>query len=226
MMILKLKYAALAAVLCLNLPCTVTAEENPAVYINAGYGEENGIAEVALMLKGNSGISAYSVEVDFDPSVLSFVEAQQGDAINGGTFYCNGTRTDDSVTIVWSDSYNQSGNGTAAVLRFKTAADTAETDTILSLGHTAFADNLVEARFEQSNGLLKIAGEIKKGDVNCDGIVDAADIVAINMYLLNNYDNPLSYTAQANSEVTGDKAITADDSIAILNYATMIIKEL
>ena len=50
------------------------AENVPLLYINAGYGEENGVAEVELKIKNNKGISAYSVIVNYDPDMLTFIE--------------------------------------------------------------------------------------------------------------------------------------------------------
>lgn len=225
--VLKKLRTAIALFLLFVTTCTFCinayAENVPLLYINAGYGEENGVAEVELKIKNNKGISAYSVIVNYDPDMLTFIEASQSDTLSGGVFYCNGSYAQDAVRLVWSDSRNKSGDGTAAVLRFKAADGTADLNTLVSIGHTLVGDDLQPAAFEASDGELKISGEIFYGDVNRDGIVNVADIVALNMYLLDSDKNVLTNTSQANADVNGDKLINSNDSLTIMNYISMTI---
>lgn len=226
---LKRKTAVLAAAavtLGSVSPINAAAQDAPAIYINAGYGAECETTEIELNIRNNTGISAYSIEVNYDPRVLYFMEAEQGDALDGGTFYCNGDYSDNAVRLVWSDSRNQTADGTAAVLKFRPAYGTAETDTPVTIGYSIIADDLSEAEFEMEDDTLKIAGEINRGDVNADGDVSVSDVVSLNMYLLNPEKYDFSYTRQANAEVSGNKIVNTDDSGLIMNYVCMIIKEL
>lgn len=222
--ILKKAGAVLAAVMACFALCSTTAvaQDKPTICLNAGYGGENDITEVELNIENNSGISAYSVKVNYDPKTLEFVEARQGDAIGSGTFYSNGEFSEDCVRLVWSDSRNRSGDGTLAVLRFKTANETEGTKTPLSIGHSTISDDLSSAEFDVRNSELRIGGDINTGDVNMDGIVDVSDVVALNMYLLEGMSDSISYTIQANCEVSGDKKISADDSVCLINHVSMI----
>ncbi len=61
------------------------------------------------------------------------------------------------------------------------------------------------------------------GDVNLDNEVDIADIVAINMYLLNPDQMSLDIKAKANSDCERNNVIDATDSTMIMNYVAMII---
>ncbi len=63
----------------------------------------------------------------------------------------------------------------------------------------------------------------KYGDVNLDGTVDVADVVAINMYLLNTEANPLTTEQKANSDCVRDNVIDTSDSSIILNYVAMMV---
>lgn len=192
--------------------------------LNPSYGSENSITDVRLNIQSN-GISAYSVEIRFDPRVLYFTGAEQGNALNGGVFYCNDTYSDNIVRLVWSHSRNQVCNGAAAVLHFRAAANTAETDTVLTIGHAVVADDIKPGSFDINNCTMKIAGEIKKGDVNDDGYVNIADIVLLNLHLLNRVKYSLSYTAQACADVSGNGNVTIADGTLIMNYISNIIKE-
>lgn len=225
---MKFKLAAvLTAVMCaFSLPVNADEAVNkPVISINAGFGAENDIAEVELNIDKSLGLAAYSIEVDFDPRVLTFVEAVQGSAFSDGVFYCNGDYSDDAVRIVWSDSRNRRDNGTAAILRFKTAYGSADTITPISIGYSVLADDMREAEYTAKEGELIITEEITAGDINCDGEVSVSDVVMLNMYLLNAQDNPLSYASQANADVTGDKKVNSSDSAHLLNYISMKIEE-
>lgn len=214
--------AAAALILAPSADMTVSAQDKPVFYINAGYGEQNDITEVELKIENNSGISAYSVRVDFDPRVLEFVDAGQGDAIGSGTFYSNGEYSEDCVKLVWSDSRNRSGDGVLAVLRFKTANETAETKTTVSIGHSTVSCDLSAAEFETENDELRISGDYKRGDVNMDGLIDVSDVVALNMHLLEGITDDVSFSVQASCELSGDKKISSDDSVCLMNHVAMI----
>lgn len=217
---------SMALFLCsVFVPMRAEAAGVSSLSLDPSYGSENSITDVRLDIQSD-GISAYSVEIRFDPRVLCFTGAEQGNALNGGVFYCNDTYSDNIVRLVWSHSRNQVCNGAAAVLHFRAAANTAETDTVLSIGHAVVADDIKQARFNIDNCTMKIAGEIIKGDVNGDGYVNVSDVISLNLYLLNRVKNPLSYTAQACADASGNGNVTIADSTLIMNYIAKIIKEL
>ena len=69
-------------------------------------------------------------------------------------------------------------------------------------------------------------GEASKyGDVNVDGTVDVADVVALNMYLLNTETNTLSDEGVLNANCAYDNVIDTTDSVIIMNFVAMIIPE-
>ena len=63
------------------------------------------------------------------------------------------------------------------------------------------------------------------GDVNLDNDVDVADLVAINMYLLNPTATPLSIESMANSDCERNNILNSTDSTLIMNYVAMIIEK-
>lgn len=65
----------------------------------------------------------------------------------------------------------------------------------------------------------------KYGDVNVDGTVDVADVVSINMYLLNPEANALEPDGKANADCVRDNIIDSSDSAIILNYVAMMVGE-
>lgn len=63
----------------------------------------------------------------------------------------------------------------------------------------------------------------KYGDVNTDGSVNIADVVALNMYILNNEVNAISSEGKANADCARDNKIDASDSLTLMNYVAMVI---
>ncbi len=61
------------------------------------------------------------------------------------------------------------------------------------------------------------------GDVNLDGDVNIADVVGLNMFLLNPAGNPMSDVAMANSDCVKDNILTTADSAFLMNYVGMMI---
>ncbi len=63
------------------------------------------------------------------------------------------------------------------------------------------------------------------GDVNLDDEINVADVVNLNMYLLNQISNPLSDLAKANADCAKDNIINVSDSALIMNYVAMMIDD-
>ena len=61
------------------------------------------------------------------------------------------------------------------------------------------------------------------GDVNVDGKITIADVVALNMYLLNNDENKLSATGKENAQCVYDGVIDTNDSALLINYVAMLV---
>lgn len=63
----------------------------------------------------------------------------------------------------------------------------------------------------------------KYGDVNNDGEIQVADVVCLNMYLLNKTQNPLDDIQLANADCVRDGEINSSDSGLLLNYIAMMV---
>lgn len=72
--------------------------------------------------------------------------------------------------------------------------------------------DLFKSYFQSKYNWLNEQWSVANGDVNCDGIVTAADITTLYDYLLNGNDTLLS-----TSDITGDGEITAADITALYN---------
>ncbi len=80
---------------------------------------------------------------------------------------------------------------------------------------------------ETTTSVVQPTGSIPQGsnygDINLDADVNVADIVKINMYLLNSELNSLTIEAIANADVVRDNFIDTADSTLLMNYVAMMI---
>ncbi len=63
------------------------------------------------------------------------------------------------------------------------------------------------------------------GDVNVDGEINVADVVALNNYLLNTETNKLTDVGIMNADCVYDSVINTSDSGVLMNYVAMMIEE-
>ncbi len=65
--------------------------------------------------------------------------------------------------------------------------------------------------------------KVMYGDVNLDTKVNVADVVALNMYLLNSEANKLNATQKENAQCVYDDELNASDSSMLMNYVSMMV---
>lgn len=88
------------------------------------------------------------------------------------------------------------------------------------------ATDIITSTTESSGDIVPTDVEpTKYGDVNMDGTVNIADVVALNMYLLDKEINTLTAKGIANADCAKDMIINSDDSLILMNYIAMIIDE-
>lgn len=89
---------------------------------------------------------------------------------------------------------------------------------------TTTAATTSEITESTSNTTPTISGTASKyGDVNDDDEITVADVVILNMHILNPTDNPLEQVQLANADCVRDGYINSSDSAMILNYVAMMV---
>lgn len=89
---------------------------------------------------------------------------------------------------------------------------------------TTTAATTSEVTESPSNTTPTISGIASKyGDTNYDNDITVADVVMLNMYIINPTDNPLEQVQLANADCVRDGYINSSDSAMILNYVSMMI---
>ena len=110
----------------------------------------------------------------------------------------------------------------------ETTAETTTTpssDTTTTVPATDATDVTTSATEPSENVVPSGVEATRYGDVNMDGDVNIADVVALNMYLLDPEVNKISDVAMANSDCVKDGVINTSDSLTLMNFVAMIIDE-
>ncbi len=194
----------------------IADEDMPCVYLKGGYASENSLTTVTAAIDTELELAAYSITLNFDPSMLEFVSASCN--TKNGIFF-SGDRTDDQVTLIWSDSEESKISGNMFTVIFKTKSGCKEDKIPVEIGHSILGgDSTNEFQFETLGCEIQVVKEYLWGDVNVDGTVSIADVVMINRY----FENPGSFSLTENQVINGDTDnngyIDLSDYYNILNY--------
>lgn len=214
-------FAALSALmLCINtaFAADVSAAEKPVcIYLNGSCAGENDIASVSVMFDKETEVSAFTIEVVYNPEQLEFVDASMGKCLEGGTFYDSGNTFEDSVRLVWSDSRDHNAEGTVATLKFKTKSETEDSTAPLYVGYCQLGtQDFEEIEYRSEDFELEILKKYKRGDVNGDGEISGSDVVKVNKYIISGNKFELDENQLRNADVNLDGIVNSKDCMIII----------
>lgn len=195
--------------------CSAT-EDLPCIILRSGYAAENSITTVTASLDTKLNLAAYSITLNFDPSMLEFTNASCN--TKKGKFFF-GDRTDDQVTLIWSDSKTNALSGDIFTVKFKTKSETAGKAIPVEIGYSVLANDVSEEiPFKTRNCEITVLDEYTWGDANCDKKVSVSDAVLINQYISN--PGKFSFTEKQiiNSDTDNNGIINSEDLKNVLNY--------
>lgn len=212
----------IAIIFSINIFGTVNAEEElPCIFLSNANAGENELTEISVNFDKNVDISAFSIEILYNPENLSFIEAEKGSALNSGTFYYNNV-SEDSVKLIWSNSRNNSLKGNCVKLTFKTKNASAGGSAPVYIGHSVLGnEDLEDVEFDTRDSEIKIYSNYLKGDVSGDGETDSTDIIVLNKYLLSRELYPIKEDLLINADIDYDGNINTKDSMGIINYVIL-----
>ncbi|MGN0612667.1 MAG: dockerin type I domain-containing protein, partial [Porcipelethomonas sp.] len=183
---------------------------------SGGYAAQNDVTTVTASLDGETMLAAYSISVSFDSAALEFVNASS--SLEYGMFYCSSS-SDDSVTLVWSDSRDRSISGEIFEIEFKTKGNSAGQTIPVETGYSVMgSEKMEEIPFSSAGCEIIITENYKWGDANCDGRVSTSDVIAINKYCILGEGPDLSGDGLINADADRNGTVSAKDSKVILEY--------
>lgn len=219
---MKRKISIFFSVIAMLLTVVLTSsicgakEDLPCILLRSGYAAENSVTTVTASLDTNLNLAAYSITLNFDPSMLEFIDASCN--IKKGKFF-SGDKTDDQVILIWSDSKNAALSGDIFTAKFKTKGDTAGKTIPVEIGYSVLANGASEEiPFKIQNCEIEVLDDYTWGDADCDKSVSVSDAVLINQYI----DNPAGFSfterQSINSDTDNNGIINMADLKNVLNY--------
>jgi len=187
-------------------------------------------------------LATYNVVINFDPSILTYVEADSGSEFSlsnileseGGKML--GLMIDDSDAVngkleltntLEGKDNPPSGNGLLGLIKFTVQS---ASKTKISFGTSATDNYLISAKgiadtsFISNGELLNgVVNQTNWGDVTGDGHVTAYDASLVLQYVVGLIK--LSLDEQAIADVTGDNTVSALDATLILQYTVGLITQ-
>lgn len=191
-------------------------EDLPCIFLRSGYAAENSVTTVTASLDTNLNLAAYSITLNFDPSMLEFIDASCN--IKKGKFF-SGDRTDDQVTLIWSDSKSATLNGDIFTVKFKTKGETAGKMIPVEIGYSVLANETSEEiPFKIQNCEIEVLDDYTWGDADCDKNVSVSDAVLISQYINNPAGFSFTEKQIINSDTDNNGIINSSDLKNVLNY--------
>lgn len=162
-----------------------------------------GIIGAVLTLNYNSELTLVSAEAGGAWSILSLT--LPGEFTTGCNFVWDGVNTADF------------SNGTIITLTFE-VPDVAAAGTVYEISASYSSDNMINANLENVDvaivaGCITVSEVI--GDVNGDGVADAADVVTLRRYLAGGYNVTINQEA---ADMNGDGQITVADVVLLRRH--------
>jgi len=177
---------------------------------------------VVLSMENNPGIVGLTLQIEFNDTVMSLVNAENGIAVNGSNI--SFTPPSSGSNYVWagaSVSADEISDGTLLTLTFKINEDAKCGEYPISVSCSDAVDNdLKQVPINIKNNSFSIIDYIP-GDTSGDGKIAMNDLVLLVRYIADNGYNENGYAAKVNKDacdVNADNNITVVDAVLLSRY--------
>ncbi len=170
---------------------------------------------VPINIKNATNIGNMDILLTYDPKVVKATKVQKG-SLTSDTIFDSNVQVAGEIRISFASTQGIKGDGGIAYLEFQAIGSPNSTSPVTFVEAFANeADTFAKLNATFSHGEVRISESIKlKGDVNGDGIVNAADaLMALKMSVR-------QIPATAAADVNGDGRVTSVDAFLILQAAT------
>jgi len=121
--------------------------------------------DVRLNLSGNTGLAALSVAMEYDDTVLTLIESENGEVFSDNAFSTNSNQKENPYKLNWVnvDLSASRDDGELAVLSFTVADDSIMSNSVIKLSVLqAFDSDMNDVSISTQNINVKISGSNKK----------------------------------------------------------------
>lgn len=199
---------------------TVQDSAKPVITVKDAYGKAGATVNVDVVIADNPGILGMTLKLEFDETVATLIEVQNGSALSGMSFTSpKGEALKSGCLLPWdaeSVSEDDIKDGVVATLTFQ-IADTAPANETISIS-VSCVDAL--DKDAQSLPISTVSGRLQvltytPGDVNDDGVVTTTDVAYLRRYIAGGYNVVIN---EAAGDVNNDGIHTTTDVVYIRRY--------
>ena len=171
---------------------------------------------VSFGVSSNNGFSGFSAEITYDPAILDFRSAKPGAMLSGASFYCTNTAPG-KLSVVWADSKDRTISTRLMCIYFDALENAGDMTSPVKISAIDMADSKHKrCEVKADTPLVMVTEDVQTGDVDRNGSVGLTDLVRLCRYIADPSSCPLSNTAYANGDVTGDSRISGADCVQLL----------
>ncbi len=211
--------------------CAAAEEPQPIIAAESVKAEPDSSISVPLRITNNSGIAGLCIRITYDTAKLTLTGTENGTALGEAVFLSGGDLNAAPYCLCWDDDAlsNNQGSGLLATLQFQVKPNAeGKADISITVDQDSTFDvDFRNVKFNTRSGTVEIAKaaaeEKRRGDLNNDGTVDAADAqLALDAYTAEIAGKPslLDADAQKAADVNKDGMVNAADAQLILRYYT------
>ena len=198
-----------------NMFSVYSKDKLPCIYLEGGYAAENNITYVTAYTDTEIDLAAYSITLNFDPSLLEFIDAQNNS--QKGNFFSEAV-SDDKVSVIWSYAEDCKFDEKLFTAKFKTKSDAVDCVIPVEIGYSVLGnEESEEIPFDAAGCEIKVVGDYLWGDANCDRVLNMADDVTVNQFNMDSEKYSLSKAARLNCDTDSNGVIDSKDCENILN---------
>lgn len=196
----------------------IQTETSGRLMVSNATGKSGDIVPVTISLENNPGITALTLNVDYNSAVMTLQSVQNEDLLKGASFISGKDLTAGSCRMIWNiGTLDCSANGTLVTLFFQLKEDVmpGQYPIVLNCSEDDIYNTVMENQyFSSKDGILNVISQSLTGDADGNGHVNTRDATLI-----------LQYYAGWDVSIDLDAADRNQDGIVNTKDATLILQE-
>ena len=196
---------------------TEIPEYAPVIEVQDTVARAGNTIQVPVLIKNNPGITAVTVNVEYNSDIMTLKSATNNNLLNGAMYTASSSTNENPYTMIWVVGTSDiKSNGTLATLEFeiKEGAEAGEYPISISYNEDdIYNTNFENVHFYTADGMVTVK-DIMPGDVNGDGKINTKDAALLLQYfvaIVNSIDEEVA-------DVNNDGKVNSKDASMILQY--------